>query len=284
MQGKSRTKIGCVRRTALLLLAAAALAGRSSPVAAQDSRTFTLLEVPIFTFLQAEQHEYRIGGSSNEPAAAFQAERPIFTFFQTEENEYRTGGGRATYSWEAQGWVGGDYNRIWFKTQGDDIIGGKVEDAELQLLYSRAITAFLNLQMGARYDPAPTPTRGFAVFTIEGLAPYWVETNASLFVSHKGDVSARLEAEYDVLLTQRLIARPLVKLDFAAQNVEDVAIGSGLSSVELGLRLRYEIRREFAPYIGVAWERKVGRTADLTRREGEDVNNVTLILGIRFWF
>lgn len=199
-----------------------------------------------------------------------------------DQNEFRSGGTGNEYSWEAQGWVGGDYNRVWLKTQGDlNIDANILENAEVQVLYSRAITPFWNLQIGGRYDFEPNPSRGFGVLGIQGLAPYFFEVDAAAFVSHKGDVSARLEAEYDVLLTQRLIAKPTVELNVA---VQEVAIGAGLSSVELGVRLRYEVVREFAPYIGVVWERRVGRTADFTRRRGDAVDVVEFVVGVRFWF
>lgn len=218
-----------------------------------------------------------------DPAAA--QGNHIFTFIEVKQNEYRVGGGGNTFTWDAQSWVGGDYNRAWLKTQGNYAIkDGLVENAEVQLLYSRSIAAFWDLQLGGRYDPEPDPSRGFAVFGIQGLAPYFFEVDTAVFISDDGDVSARLEAEYELLLTQRLIARPSVKLDFAVQEVEELGIGSGLSDVELGLRLRYEIVREVAPYIGVAWERKVGRTADLARREGKDFDILQFVVGVRFWF
>jgi copper resistance protein B len=254
MKGVKTLLIGRVRFTAWFLLVAGALVGRLGPAAAQGS-PFAFLREPIFTLLLLEQNEYRSGGSGNE------------------------------YSWEAQGWVGGDYNRAWFKTQGDHNIDANVlENAEVQALYSRSIAPFWDFQIGGRFDLKPAPSRSFAVLGIQGLAPYWFEVNPALFVSHKGDVSARLEAGYDVLLTQRLIARPEMQLDFAIQDVKEDAVGSGLSSVELGLRLRYEIRREFAPYIGVVWERKVGRTADFIRQRGDAADVLEFTLGIRLWF
>jgi len=236
-----------VRPMATLLLAVGALAGSADPAGAQNSQ--------------------------------------ILTFFQADQLEYRIDDGPATFTWDAQGWVGGDYNRAWLKTQGDYVIDdGIVESAEVQLLYSRSIAAFWDLQIGGRYDPKPDPSRGFAVFGIQGLAPYFYEVDAAAFVSDDGDVSARLELEYELLFTQRLIAQPSVELNFAVQDVEELGIGSGLSDVELGLRLRYEIVREFAPYVGVVWERKVGETADFAREEGEDVGNLWFVVGVRLWF
>jgi copper resistance protein B len=226
-----------------------------------------------------------VGALTGSPDLAGAQNSQILTFFQADQLEYRIDDGPATFTWDAQGWVGGDYNRAWLKSEGDYLTDdGIVENAEIQLLYSRSIAAFWDLQIGGRYDPKPDPSRGFAVIGIQGLAPYFFEVDVAGFVSDDGDVSARLEAEYELLFTQRLIAQPRVEMNFAVQEVEELGIGSGLSDVELGLRLRYEIVREFAPYIGVAWERKVGKTADFAREEGEDVDNLWFVVGVRFWF
>jgi copper resistance protein B len=209
----------------------------------------------------------------------------IFTYVQTEQLEYRAAtDGSDNLSWDMRGWVGGDYNRLFFKTQGDDRIDGPVENGEVQLRYSRLVIPFWDLAVGARYDEEPDPSRAYAVFALHGLAPYLSEVDADLFVSKKGDVSARLEVEYPILLTQKLILQPSFELDFAVQEVQDLRVGPGLSQVELGLRLRYEIVREFAPYVGFVWERKVGRTADLARGEGEAFDTPAFVAGIRFWF
>jgi copper resistance protein B len=218
------------------------------------------------------------------PSDATAQDRQLFTFFELEQLEYRTGAGADTFTWDAQGWVGGDFNKLWAKTEGEHEVGGDLERAELQLLYSRAISANWDFQAGARVDVRPEPERGFAAFGFKGLAPYFFEVDAAAFVSHKGEVSARLEAEYDVLLTQRLIAKPSLEMNFAAQEVAARGIGSGLNDVELGLRVRYEIVREVAPYVGVAWERKVGATADLARRAGKDVDALKFVVGLRVWF
>ena len=205
----------------------------------------------------------------------------IFTYVQAEQLEYRiANNGSDTLSWNVRGWAGGDYNRLWFKTQGDDGIDG----SEVQLRYSRLVTPFWDLAAGARYDVEPDPSRAYGVFALHGLAPYLYEVDADLFVSEEGDVSARLEVEYPILITQRLILQPSFELDFAVQEVEELRIGPGLSQVELGLRLRNEIVRELAPYIGFVWERKVGRTADLARSDGEAFDTPAFVAGIRFWF
>jgi copper resistance protein B len=135
-----------------------------------------------------------------------------------------------------------------------------------------------------RHDFKPDPSRTYGVLGIQGLAPYWFEVDAAGFVSNEGDVSARLEAEYDFLFTQKLILQPRTELNFAVQDVKELGIGSGLSTAELGLRLRYEIVREFAPYVGVSWTRLVGKTEDFARDEGEDVSSVSFVAGVPLWF
>ncbi len=217
-------------------------------------------------------------------ASAMEEHEPNYIFFQADQFEYRAHDGRDSLKWDAQGWVGGDYDKLWLKTEGAKRTGGKLEDAEAQLLYSRLLTDFFDVQAGVRFDPEPHPRRGYAVLGIQGLAPYYFETDAALFLSNEGEVTARFSAEYELLLTQRLILQPAFEINLAAQDVEERGIGSGINDIEIGLRLRYEIRREFAPYIGVNWERKLGQTADIARSNSEDVEIPSLVAGIRLWF
>lgn len=209
---------------------------------------------------------------------------PLFGLLLIDQLEYRWNEGTDSTNWNAQGWFGGDYNRVWLKTDGTSLSDGTVEEAEGQLLYSRLIAPFWDFQAGLRYDEKPKPSRSYAVLGVQGLAPYWFELEAAAFVSEKGDVSARLEADYDLLLTQRLIVQPRFETNLVAQKVEELGIGQGFSDVELGLRLRYEIRREFAPYVGVSWARKLGDTADFARQAGEDADNFAVVAGVRVWF
>ncbi|MFZ5931940.1 MAG: copper resistance protein B [Pseudomonadota bacterium] len=217
-------------------------------------------------------------------ASAMEEHEPNYSFFQADQFEYRNHAGRNSLKWEAQGWAGGDYNKAWLKTEGEKLAGGKTEKAEVQLLYSHLVTDFFDVQAGLRYDPEPDQERGFAVIGLQGLAPQYFEIDAAAFLSNEGELSARFEAEYELLLTQRLVLQPSFEVNLAAQDTSGRGIGSGVSDIELGLRLRYEIRREFAPYIGVNWERKLGQTADIARDEGEDINVPSLVAGIRFWF
>lgn len=198
--------------------------------------------------------------------------------------EYQARQGRDGFRWDGEGWYGGDINRLWFKTEGEGAFGEGIEAAEVQLLYSRAIDPYFNLQAGVRQDLGPGPKRTYATFAFEGLAPYWFEVEGSLFVSNKGDVLGRLEGYYDQRITQRLILQPRAELNFALQDVPESRIGSGLSDVELGLRLRYEIAKEFAPYVGVEWARKAGDTARFARALREEADVTSLVIGVRFWF
>jgi copper resistance protein B len=198
--------------------------------------------------------------------------------------EYRVRDGRDGYAWEGDAWYGGDYNKLWFKTEGEGEFGEGVEGAEIQALFTRALDPWFNLQAGVRYDIRPKPDRAHLALGVLGLAPYWFEVDGALFLSEKGDLTARFEAEYDQRITNRLILQPRVEAELVAQDVRELGLGSGLSSLEAGLRLRYEIRREFAPYAGVKYERRFGDTARSARAEGEGAGGWSLLLGIRAWF
>ena len=197
--------------------------------------------------------------------------------------EARLGDGEELYLWEAQGWYGGDIDRLWVKSEGEGALGRDVEAAEVQALWSHAIDPWFDVQAGIRYDLEPD-SRAHAVLGLQGLAPYMFEVDAAAFLSDRGDLTARLEAEYDQRITQRLILQPRAEVSLAAQDIAERGIGAGVSSVEAGLRLRYEIAREFAPYIGVGYEAKLGETADRARAAGEDPNRLSLLLGVRAWF
>ena len=198
--------------------------------------------------------------------------------------EYQIRDGRDAYRWDGSAWYGGDINRLVLKTEGEGNFGRSLERAELQALYARAIGPFTDFQAGIRYDFKPNPSRVYATVGFETLAPGFFDVEGVLFLSSKGDVLGRLEGYYDQRITQRLILQPRVEAEFAAQDVPEDRIGSGLSDLELGLRLRYEVKREFAPYVGVSYERRMGRSARFAREDGEDATSTNLVLGIRTWF
>ena len=192
-------------------------------------------------------------------------------------------GGEDGYLWDGQAFFGGDINRLVVKTEGEGAFGGSVEDAEIQALFSRAIGPFFDLQAGVRADIEPD-ARAHLVLGVQGLAPYMLHVDGALFLSDQADLTARVEAEYDQRLTQRLILQPRIEAELAAQDIPARAIGAGLAKLEAGLRLRYEVVPEFAPYAGLEYEAKLGETADLARAAGEDPDGLRLVLGLRAWF
>lgn len=204
--------------------------------------------------------------------------------FLADQLEYRAQEGRDGYKWDLQGWYGGDFDKLWLKSEGEGAFGEGAEQAEILALYSRAIDPWFNLQAGIRHDFRPDPERTHLVVGIQGLARYWFEVDGSLFLSDKGDLTARLEAEYDQRITNKLILQPAVEFDFAAQDVPEIEIGAGLSTAEIGARLRYEFVPEFAPYIGIEYERAFGETADFRRAAGEEAGGWSFLLGVRTWF
>jgi copper resistance protein B len=194
-----------------------------------------------------------------------------------------TEGGEDGYLWDAQAFYGGDINRFVLKTEGEGELGGSLENTEAQALYSRAIGPFFDLQAGVRVDDAPD-TRAHLVAGIQGLAPYMFEIDGALFLSTEGDLTARIEAEYDQRITQLLIVQPRIEVELSAQDIPERGIGAGITTIEPGVRLRYEFRRKFAPYLGLEYEAQVGETADLARATGEDPDGVKLLIGLRAWF
>ena len=204
-------------------------------------------------------------------------------WFQGDRAELRMRDGMDGYLWDVQGYFGGDLNKFWFKSEGEGSFGEPVEQAEVQALYSRAIAPFFDLQAGVRQD-LTGPDRTHAVIGVQGLVPYMLEVDAAAFLSNKGDLTARIEAEYDQRITQRLILQPRAEVNLSAQDIAELGIGSGIDNFELGLRLRYEIAREFAPYVGIEQEWKLGGSRDYARAAGEDASVTNYVVGVRFWF
>lgn len=195
------------------------------------------------------------------------------------------GDGADTYSWGAQGWTGGDINRFWWKTEGEGEIDGKLHEVEVQALYSRAIAPFWDVQAGVRQDFRPDGEDATHLTVgVQGVAPYWFEMGAAAFLSTEGDLTARVEAEYDQRITQKWILQPAIEVALSASDIPELEIGSGLTSVTAGVRLRYEIRKEFAPYVGVEWSRSLGETADYARARGQDPEDTRLVVGVKAWF
>lgn len=189
----------------------------------------------------------------------------------------------AALAWEGLAWIGGDVDRVWLRSEGETE-DGRVEHANVEVLYGHAVTAWWDVVAGVRHDFGEGPSRTWAAFGVQGLAPYKFEVEATAYVGDGGRTAASLEAEYDTLLTNRLILQWTAEANLHGKDDPARGIGSGLSTVEAGARLRYEITRRFAPYVGIEHERAFGGTADLRRDAGHAVDETRLVAGVRFWF
>ncbi len=217
------------------------------------------------------------------PVLAGGDDDPLVTKVMIDQLETRITDGPDPLVLEADAWIGYDLHKLWFKADMERV-GGDTEEAEAQLLYSRAIAPFWDVQVGWRRDIKPLPQRDYLALGFKGLAPYLFEVDAGIFLGEGGQTNARLQAEYEYLFTQKLVLAPEFTLNLYGQDDEERGIGTGLSDTSLGVRLRYEIRREFAPYVGVNWTRQYGDTADYTEAEGGDASDTQWVAGIRAWF
>ena len=223
-------------------------------------------------------------------AAAFPADmeghavhdRELRYFVLFDQLEWQgTGAGGANL--DNRSWIGGDVNRLWLRAEGESD-DGRVENAFVHALWGHSFSRWWDFVAGVRQDFRPGDPQTWAAFGIQGLAPYWFEIEATGYVGSGGRTHARLEAEYELLLTNRLILQPLAELEIYGKSDPARGLGAGLSSLETGLRLRYEVRREFAPYVGLTWQRKFFGTADFAREEGEHVGGTRVAFGLRTWF
>jgi copper resistance protein B len=201
-------------------------------------------------------------------------------FDQLEAQDADDGSGLA---WRALGWVGTDLNRLWLRGEGESV-EGQTQSADVEALYCRSVARWWDVVAGVRHDFGEGPSRTFAAIGVVGLAPYKFDVEATAYIGESGQTAARFEAEYDTLLTNRLILQWLVEADLYGKDDARRGIGSGLSTVEAGLRLRYEFTRKFASYLGVVWERAYGTTADFRREEGDDIDDTRFVAGLRIWF
>ena len=216
-------------------------------------------------------------------AIAMGDDDPLVTMAKLDKLETAAGELWSTVRFEGQAWMGYDLNKLVLKSEIEQE-DHDTESSDLELLYSRGVAPYWDFQAGWKRDFRPSPQRDWLALGFQGLAPYFFEVDATVYVNDSGDSSLQVSAEYELLLTQRLILSPELELVANGYNDEATGAGSGLSTVEAGIRLRYEIRREFAPYIGVHWEKLFGNTADFARVEGEDADDLALVLGIRAWF
>jgi len=244
-------------RTTLALAAALALLG--SPVQAQSPAPAMAMPQPVmdnglFAHILLDQFEGRINGPNGE------------------------------LRWDGQGWIGTDYDKLWIKSEGFVTSDGKVEDGRHEFLYDRAISTYFDLQGGIRSDIDSHPTRNWAAFGVQGLAPLFFDLEATAYVSSGGHLAARMQGSYDLLITQRLILQPEAEINLYSKSDPARLVGAGFSDIDTGLRLRYEISRKFAPYIGVTYDGKFGQTGTFARNAGESANDVRFVVGIRSWY
>ncbi|MEO6076583.1 MAG: copper resistance protein B, partial [Dokdonella sp.] len=200
-----------------------------------------------------------------------------------DQLEVFSGDGSSGQAIDMQAWYGGDLNKLWFKAESERS-DGRQGATRIEALWNHAYAAYWGAQVGLRHDVGEGPSRDWVAFGVQGLAPYWFEVEATAYVGEAGRTALRLEAEYELLLTQRLILQPDVELNVYGKDDPARGIGSGLSDLDVGLRLRYEFTRKFAPYVGVVWSRKFGGTADFARAEGGGAEDTQVVAGLRIWF
>jgi copper resistance protein B len=220
------------------------------------------------------------------PAAAHMEDDPLLTMFNVDELEIRDAEGDPL-SWDIEGWAGKDLHKFYLQTEGERGDAG-TESAEIRALYHRAVAPYWDLQLGLRHDAQPGtssgPARDWAVIGWRGLAPYWFEIDTALFLGEDSRSALRIEAEYEILFTRQWVLSPEIEINLYGRDDPELGIGSGLADIEAGLRLRYEIRRQLAPYLGIHWEKLYGETADFAAAAGEDTADSEFVLGIKAWF
>ncbi|MGY4524369.1 copper resistance protein B [Pseudomonas sp. UBA4617] len=243
---------------------------------AEDATTTSRTPIPVLTDADRQAAFPPLAGHQMHDSA-------INGFLLLDQLEYQDADEGSTLAWDASGWIGGDINRLWVRSEGERT-SGVTEDAELQLLYGRSVSPWWDVVAGVRQDFKPESPQTWAAFGVQGMALYDFEAEATAFIGENGQTAARLEGDYDILLTNRLILQPTAEANFYGKNDPTRGVGSGLANTEVGLRLRYEIVRQFAPYIGITWNRSYGKTADFIRDEGGDVDEARFVAGIRMWF
>jgi copper resistance protein B len=210
-------------------------------------------------------------------------DKAVSYFVLFDQLEWQATDDGSSVSWDNKGWIGGDRDRLWFRTEGagnDRRIG----DAHAHVLYGRAIARWWDLVVGVRQDMRPGPAQTWAAVGVQGLAPYWFDVEATAYIGAAGRTHFRFETEYELLLTNRLVLQPLVEVEVYGKSDPEHGIGAGLSTADAGIRLRYEVRREIAPYVGLVWSRKFFGTADLAETTGDRSEGARLAVGIRLWF
>ena len=208
---------------------------------------------------------------------------PWLNYLKVDQFEWRNADEVSIMAWDVSAWSGKSIDKLWFNAEGERV-RSHTEQAETQLLYGHAISSYWDVQAGVRSDLDPQPDRHWATFGVRGLAPYWFDIDAKIFVADHGRSAARIKAEYELLLTQKLVLVPDIEINVYSKDDVARGIGSGLSDIEAGLRLKYEIIREIAPYIGIVHERKLGTTANFAREQHDDAQQTMFVAGISLWF
>lgn len=206
----------------------------------------------------------------------------VWAHLTFDQLEWRLGSENSLH-WDGEAWMGTDTHRLWLKSEGD-VQDGKMSDGQHEVLYDTPLSTYFDVQAGLRYDLDQRTGRGWGVIGIEGLAPYFFHVAATAYVSDAGHYGAKFSGSYDLLITQRLILQPAVELNLYTKSDPKRSVGSGLSNLDTGLRLRYEITRKFAPYIGVSYEKQFGQTGRLAAAAGENTDVLRFAAGVRFWF
>src|SRR5262245_60267155 len=210
-------------------------------------------------------------------------DRALNYYVLFDQFEWQSNAGGTGVNLDTKGWIGRDRDRLWFRAEGDGE-DGRVGEAEAHFLYGRQFARWWDVVAGVRQDFEPGPSRTWAAFGIQGLAPYWFEVELTGYVGASGRTHFRGEVEYELLLTNRLVLQPLVEVEVFGKSDPERGIGAGLRTTEAGVRLRYEFKREFAPYVGVVWSNKWGKTADFAEAAGEDTGGARFVTGVRLWF
>ena len=224
-----------------------------------------------------------IGCVLSTSAFAMGEDVPIVTKVMIDQLETRIIDGDDPLVLEAQAWIGYDLSKLVIKADVEQV-NGVTHELELQALYSRAVDPYWDFQIGLRQDQKPAPNKNWLAIGFQGVAPYWFEIDTSLFIGEKDQVALRFAAEYEWMITQRWVLSPEFEFNIYSKDEETRGIGTGLADSQLGLRLRYEIKREFAPYIGINWNNKYGNTATFAKAEGEKVSSTQVVVGVRAWF
>jgi copper resistance protein B len=266
-------------RTAGIAMVIAAALGTVVPLAASaqsNAPTQSRTPIPVLTDADRKAAAFDSGGHMvHDTAINYQ-----LLFDELEWQDAKDG---SALKWDFTGWLGGDIDRLWLRSEGERI-NSTLEHAELQALWGHSITPWWDLVGGIRQDFKPGPSQTWAAFGVQGMALYNFESEITGFVGDSGQTALRLKGEYDFLVTNRLILQPMAEVNFYGKNDASRSIGVGLANSEVGLRLRYEIRREFAPYIGVTWNRSYGNTADFARADGASRSETRVLAGVRMWF